>query len=367
MSKAPLVVIGAGGTGGHMFPASAFAAEMKKRGWRVGLMTDERGRKYTDGFPADWIMNVKAATFASKRPDKVIAAGLKILSGIGAAKKKLKAEQATLVAGFGGYPAFPALAAARRAGIPIIIHDQNAVLGRVNRVFASRARIVACGFERLDHLPASAQARKHVVGNPVREPILAVRNLPYPDLSEQTPLNLLVTGGSQGARLFGEVIPSAIAQLPETLRKRLHVVQQVREEQLTDVQAHYEAAGVHAELSPFFSNMAERLANAHFVIARSGASSVTELAVVGRPSLLIPLAIAMDDHQTGNAETLKAAGGADVISEAGFTPERTAAILEERLSDTEGLQNRAQAAASVGRFNAASELADLAEGVVQSA
>ena len=147
-----------------------------------------------------------------------------------------------------------------------------------------------------------------------------------------------MTGGSQGARLFGEVIPSAIAQLPETLRKRLHVVQQVREEQLTDVQAHYEAAGVHAELSPFFSNMAERLANAHFVIARSGASSVTELAVVGRPSLLIPLAIAMDDHQTGNAETLKAAGGADVISEADFTPERTAAILKERLSDAEGLQ-----------------------------
>ena len=365
MSDAPLVVIGAGGTGGHMFPAAAFAAEMKKRGWRVGLMTDERGRKYTDGFEADWIINVKAATFASKRPDKLISSGLKILAGIREAKAKLRQEGASLVAGFGGYPSFPAMRAGSALGLPVIIHEQNAVLGRVNRVFAKIARIVACGFDRLDKLPASAKANKRVVGNPVREPIRKIGDLPYPAISETGAINLLVIGGSQGARLFGEVIPKAVAQLSEGLRTRLNVVQQVREEQIEEVRAIYEKNGVSAHLSPFFSDMPDRLANTHFVISRSGASSVTELAVVGRPGLLIPLAIAMDDHQTGNAETLKSAGAADVLSEAEFTAENTARLLEDRLFDAEGLAARAEAARSVAHVNAASDLADLAEGVLQ--
>jgi len=364
-SNAPLVVIGAGGTGGHMFPASAFAAEMKSRGWRVGLMTDERGRIYTDGFPADWIINVKAATFASKRPDKLLGAGLKILSGVKDAQKKLKAEQASLVAGFGGYPAFPALAAAQRAHIPIIIHEQNAVLGRVNRFFAGKARVVACGFERLDRLPARAAGNKHVVGNPVRAPILAIGDEAFPPVGEADKLQLLVIGGSQGARLFGEVIPPAICHLPEEIRARLKVVQQVRAEQLDTVTAKYSAAGVEAELSPFFSNMPELLASSHMVISRSGASSVTELAVVGRSSLLVPLAIAMDDHQTGNAETLRDAGAADVVAEGEFTPDRITAILTERLSDAEGLKARGAAARSVGKLSASSDLADLAEAAAE--
>ncbi len=360
----PLVVIGAGGTGGHMFPAAAFAAEMKDRGWRVGLMTDERGRKYTDGFAADWIINVKAATFASKRPDKVLGAGWKIFSGIQEARAKLKQEKASLVAGFGGYPAFPALAAGGRSGIPIIIHEQNAVLGRVNRFFAKNARIIACGFDRLDRLPPGCEGRKRIVGNPVRRPIRAIGDMPYPDVSDSGPLNVLVIGGSQGARLFGNIIPKAIAELPENLRARLHVVQQVRDEQMEEVRAIYKAHGVSAELSPFFSNMPEKLAETHFVISRSGASSVTELAVTGRPSLLIPLAIAMDDHQTGNAETLVSAGAADVLTESQFTPEAAASLLAARLSEAEGLKARAEAARTVAHMNAASDLADLAEGVV---
>lgn len=367
MSNAPLVVIGAGGTGGHMFPASAFAAEMKQRGWRVGLMTDERGQRYTDGFPADWIINVKAATFASKRPDKLIASGLKILAGIKEAQAKLKTEQASLVAGFGGYPAFPALAAASREGVPIIIHEQNAVLGRVNRVFAKTAKVVACGFDRLDRLPKAAEKNKRVVGNPVRGPILAVRDEPYPAAGSDAPLQLLVIGGSQGARLFGEVIPAAVSALPEDIRSRLKIVQQVREEQIETVRALYAEAGVNSELAPFFSNMPELLSGSHMVMSRSGASSVTELAVVGRPSLLVPLAIAMDDHQTGNAETLRDAGGADVLSEGEFTPERVTDLLTERLRDGAGLAARAEAAKSVGRFNASSDLADLAEAVVAKA
>jgi UDP-N-acetylglucosamine--N-acetylmuramyl-(pentapeptide) pyrophosphoryl-undecaprenol N-acetylglucosamine transferase len=347
-----------------MFPAAAFAAEMTNRGWRVGLMTDERGRAYTQGFEADWIINVKAATFASKRPDKVLKAGLKILSGISEAKKKLRTEKADLVAGFGGYPAFPALAAASQAGIPILIHDQNAVLGRVNRFFARKARIVACGFERLDRLPAAALPNKRVVGNPVRQPIRAVGELPYPEIRETGRISLLVIGGSQGARLFGNVIPKAVSQLSAGLRNRLHVVQQVREEQIEEVRAIYEAGGVSADLSPFFSDMPERLANTHFVISRSGASSVTELAVAGRPSLLIPLAIAMDDHQTGNAETLVKAGAADILSEAAFTPEATAILLETRLADVVGLKARAAAARTVSKDAAVSDLADLAEGLI---
>lgn len=364
MSKPPLVVIAAGGTGGHMFPAAAFAAEMKQRGWRVGLMTDVRGRKYTAGFEADWIVNVRAATFASKRPDKVLKAGLEILSGIGEARKKLKTEKADLVAGFGGYPAFPALAAASQAGIPILIHEQNAVLGRVNRFFARRAKIVACGFERLDRLPPAALPNKRVVGNPVRAPIRAVGELAYPNIAADGLVNVLVIGGSQGARLFGDVIPKAISQLSEGLRGRLHVVQQVREEQIEEVTALYTSCGVSADLSAFFSDMPQRLANTHFVISRSGASSVTELAVVGRPSLLIPLAIAMDDHQTGNAQALAYTGAADVVQERDLSVERVTEILTERLSDGESLKSRAESARSVGMYNASADLADLAEGII---
>ena len=344
-----------------MFPASAFAAEMKARGWRVGLMTDDRGRRYTDGFPADWIVNVKAATFASKRPDKLLSSGLKIFAGIGEAKKKLKAEGADLVAGFGGYPAFPALMAASQLKTPIIIHEQNAVLGRVNRFFAKKAEIVACGFERLDRLPPGAHMK--VVGNPVRQPILDVRDAPYPACGPDDKLQLIITGGSQGARLFGEVLPPAICALPDNIRARLRIVQQVREEQLDEVIALYQAAGIECDLAPFFSNMPELLAGAHMVICRSGASSVTELAVVGRPSILIPLAIAMDDHQTSNAETLRDAGAADVLSEAELTVDKITAILTERLSDGGGLSARAEAARSVGMYTASKDLADLAEGV----
>ena len=361
-----LVVIGAGGTGGHMFPASAFAAEMKTRGWQVGLLTDERGRKYTEGFPADWIRNVNSATFASKRPDKLLASGLKIMSGIGQAKKMLQQEGASLVAGFGGYPAFPALAAAQRAKLPILIHEQNAVLGRVNRVFAGKAGVVACGFDRLDRLPKSAEEQKRVVGNPVRAPILAVRDRPYPSVVQGSPITLLIIGGSQGARLFGEVIPPALCALPTPLRAQLRVVQQVREEQIGEVRALYDEAGIHSDLAPFFTDMAERLAASHIVISRSGASSVTELTVVGRPSILIPLEIAMDDHQTGNAETLRDVGAADVIAESDFTVEAMTALLSERLANGPDLAQRAGKARSVSRDNAASDLADLAEGLVGS-
>src|SRR5690606_31531950 len=224
-----VVVIAAGGTGGHLFPAAAFAEEMFRRNWRVVLMTDARGRRYAEGFPAERIEDVSAASI-SMNPITAIPAALKIWKGVNEAKARFKALPPALVAGFGGYPSFPALMAARAQKVPILIHEQNSVLGRVNRSMAGSAAIVACGFERLDRLPDSAASRKHVVGNPVRLPILAVRERPYPEAPAGGRLNLLIIGGSQGARIFGEVIPSAISLLPQTLRGRLDVVHQVREE-----------------------------------------------------------------------------------------------------------------------------------------
>ncbi|MBL8530589.1 MAG: undecaprenyldiphospho-muramoylpentapeptide beta-N-acetylglucosaminyltransferase [Hyphomonadaceae bacterium] len=355
-----LVIIAAGGTGGHLFPAAAFAEEMRQRGWRVVLMTDARGRRYAEHFPAERIEDVAAAS-PTANPLKAIPALLKIWRGVGEAKRRFDELKPSLVAGFGGYPSFPALMAARARKVPIIIHEQNSVLGRVNRTLANSAAIVACAFERLDRLPASAEARKRVVGNPVRLPILAVRERPYPEAPAGGRLNLLIIGGSQGARVFGEVIPKAVAALPQALRDRLDVVQQVREEQVDEVKKAYAAANIAAEVAPFFSNMGERLGAAHFVIARAGASTVTELQVAGRPAVLVPFAAAADDHQTANAEGLSGVGAADVLSEPEFTPATLTALLERRLSDTHQLAVRAAAARAAAKPQAAKTLADLAE------
>ncbi len=360
-STKPLVVIAAGGTGGHMFPAQAFADEMRARGWMIALVTDERGKKYATNFPADWRLEVDAATFGSKLPHKLLESALKLRKGTAEARKNFEKTRPSLIAGFGGYPSYPSLSAARAMGLPIIIHEQNSVLGRVNRLFAKAAKVVACGFDRLDRLPLAAEDRKKVVGNPVRNPIKAVRDKPYPDLTDAGPINILVTGGSQGARLFGEVIPKAIASLPAEQRARLVLVQQAREEQLDAVRDAYREAGVKATVEAFFSDMQDRLAAAHLVIARAGASTVTELAVAGRPAILIPLGIAMDDHQTANAEGMVTGAAADLVPEPKFTAEMLAPLLLERISNAGVLRARAKASWQLGKPNAARELADLAE------
>lgn len=357
-----VVVIAAGGTGGHLFPAAAFAEEMFRRGWRVILMTDARGRRYAEGFPAERIIDVPAASL-SMNPFTAIPNGLKIWKGINEAKRHFTQLTPSLVAGFGGYPSFPALMAARAHKVPILIHEQNSVLGRVNRAMATSAAIVACGFERLERLPPKAQDRKRVVGNPVRLPILAVRERPYPETPAGARLNLLIIGGSQGARLFGEVIPEAIALLPQQLRARLDVAHQVREEQVAAVKKVYQKAKVNAEVAPFFTDMGQRLGAAHLVISRAGASSVTELQVAGRPAILVPFAAAADDHQTANAEGLTSVGAADLFTEEDFAPAPLAACLERRLADPHGLAVRAAAARSAAKPEAAKTLADLAESV----
>jgi UDP-N-acetylglucosamine--N-acetylmuramyl-(pentapeptide) pyrophosphoryl-undecaprenol N-acetylglucosamine transferase len=253
--------------------------------------------------------------------------------------------------------------AARAHKVPILIHEQNSVLGRVNRAMATSAAIVACGFERLDRLPAKALDRKRVVGNPVRSPILAVRERPYPEAPAGGRLNLLIIGGSQGARLFGEVIPAAIAMLPQELRARLDVVHQVRDEQIAAANKVYKNAKVHADVASFFTDMGQRLGAAHLVIGRAGASTVTELQVAGRPAVLVPFAAAADDHQTANAEGLTAVGAADLFTEADFQAAPLAALLERRLADPHGLAVRAAAARAAAKPEAAKSLADLAESV----
>ena len=355
-----VVVIAAGGTGGHLFPAAAFAEEMFRRGWRVVLMTDARGRRYAEGFPAERIIDVPAASL-SMNPFTAIPNALKIWRGVNEAKRHFKQLTPSLVAGFGGYPSFPALMAARAHKVPILIHEQNSVLGRVNRAMATSASVVACGFERLERLPRKAQDRKHVVGNPVRLPILAVRERPYPEAPAGGRLNLLIIGGSQGARLFGDVIPEAISLLPQQVRARLDVVHQVREEQVAAANKVYEKAKVNAEVAPFFNDMGQRLGAAHLVISRAGASSVTELQVAGRPAILVPFAAAADDHQTVNAEGLTGVGAADLFIEEDFEPATLAACLERRFADPHGLAVRAAAARAAAKPEAAKSLADLAE------
>lgn len=357
-----LVIIAAGGTGGHMFPARAFADEMRARGWNTALISDSRGLKYAADFPADWKEEIEAASPNFRKPWTVPGAALKINAGISRARRLMKQHQPALVAGFGGYPAFPALAAARRLGVPIIIHEQNAVLGRVNRQFAKHAKLVASGFERLDRLPPGSAHMP--LGNPVRTPVIAAGSIPFPPTDGT--LNIFVTGGSQGSRIIGEVVPLAIANhVAPPLRVRLRVVQQVREEQYEIVSNIYRNSGVECELSAFFSDMPERLAAAHLVIARSGAGTMSELAAVGRPSILIPLAIAMDDHQAANAEALTAVGAADMILETNATPKLLGELISARLSDTQELEARAAAAKSAARVDAAQQLADMAERIAE--
>jgi len=364
MSKT--VLIAAGGTGGHLFPAQAFADAMRARGWRVVLMTDERGRVYAKDFVADAIEDVPAATINWKSPLKAIRAALKIQAGMRTARARLKAIDPAVVAGFGGYPSLPALSAAIAQKRPILMHEQNAVLGRVNRHYAHHAHVVACAFDRLDLLPVEARTKKTVVGNPVRSAIRVVREQDYPIAAPGSPLRILIIGGSQGARLFGEVIPPALARLPAELKSRLKITQQVRAEQAEAVKTFYAESGIDAQVSSFFSDMGPRLAACHLVIARAGASSVTELAVAGRPSILIPLKIAADDHQTANAEALTSVGAADAIAEGAFTVDALTALLQQRLSDPHDLSVRAAAARAAGKPDAAERLADLAEQIASA-
>jgi UDP-N-acetylglucosamine--N-acetylmuramyl-(pentapeptide) pyrophosphoryl-undecaprenol N-acetylglucosamine transferase len=355
----PLAVLAAGGTGGHMFPAQALAEVLAARGWRVVLATDDRGALYADKFPAEHRISLSAATF--KRGDilGMAGAGVAIVQGVMQARTAFKVLDPAVVVGFGGYPSLPALLAALTTGRPTVIHEQNAVLGRVNRFLADKVDAVACAFPTLEKAKPRVRARVQVVGNPVRPEIRALYDLPYePPTGE---IRILITGGSQGARLLSELTPLAIANLPDGLRMTLSVQQQTRRESLEGAIKVYKDALVPAEIAPFFRDMAGRLGRAHLVIGRAGASTCCELAVAGRPAILVPFKAAADDHQRFNAKLLSDAGGAEVASEDVLTLEVFVKALTRLLSDPARLTRMAAAARSVAVPDAAEHLADLVE------
>ena len=360
-----LAVVAAGGTGGHLFPAQALAEALMARGWRIVLATDERGAGFAGLFPAQERIGLSAATFRRGDPLGMVRAGLAIGQGVLQARAAFARLGPAVVVGFGGYPSLPALLAAISAGRPTVVHEQNAVMGRANRLLAPFVSTVACAFPSLEKASATIAARARVVGNPIRPEIRALAELAYAPPAPDGPVRLLVTGGSQGARLLSELTPRAIALAPEALRARLVVQQQTRAESIDLARGIYAEAGVEAETAPFFRDMAQRLAAAHLVVGRSGASTVCELAVAGRPAVLIPLKIALDDDQGRNAAVLARAGGAEVITEDGLTAERLSEILVRLLCDPQGLARMAAAARSVARPDAAERLADVVEATAQ--
>ena len=348
-------LLAAGGTGGHMFPAQALAQILRKDGWEIALMTDARGLKYADRIPADPKVEVEAAAIPVRRPIKAVSGVLKLARGVRAAKTFIKGWQPDIVVGFGGYPAFPAMQAALWSGLKTIVHEQNAVLGRVNRIFATKADHVVSGFDVLKFRPANTNWK--ALGNPFRESVLraAKRSYKAPDKT----INLLIVGGSLGARLLSETVPQAVAVLPENLRKRLCVIQQTREESLAMAEKTYAEAGVQVQCEPFFDDIENHLKKAHYIIARAGASSVSEIMLMGLPSLLVPLAIATDDHQTINAQPLKNLGAADILPESGFTVQNLKSVLVERLDDSNWLETASCASRSAAKPDATRALADL--------
>lgn len=353
-------VVAAGGTGGHMFPAEALARELASRGWRVVLATDQRGEQYAAQFPAEEKLYLDTATGSG--PVALAKAGLAIARGVLQARKAFKRLDAAVVVGFGGYPSAPALVAAITSGKPTLIHEQNAVLGRTNRILASRVGRVASSFPTLKRAPASL--KPEVVGSPVRADIRALFDRPYQAPEADGPIQVLVTGGSQGARILSETTPRALAALPEALRARLSVQQQSRPETLEAARQIYLEAGIQAEVAPFFRDMAARLSQAHLVIGRAGASTCAELAVAALPSVLIPLKIATDDHQTLNAKALTDVGAAVVIREDDVTVEALTSAIAPLLADPARLASMSDAAKSVAIPDAARRLADLVETAV---
>lgn len=355
-------LLAAGGTGGHLFPAEALAHELIARGWSIDLATDARAGKYAGKFPAVETHSVASATLGSKNPIDLIRSGLTIWRGVREASAIIAKIKPEIVVGFGGYPTLPPLFAATRRGVPTLIHEQNAVMGRANKALASRVDAIAGGF--LPEGGSGAHRAKTVVtGNPVRPAVLEAARKLYRPSGRGDPFRLLVFGGSQGALFFSEALPPAIADLPEATRRRLSITQQARPEDEQAVRDAYGKLGIEAEVSPFFADMSARIADAHLVISRSGASTVSEISVIGRPSILVPYPYALDHDQAANAAALAAAGGAEVHVQSTLTKERLTQLLGSAMDEAARLTAMAQAAKSVGKPDAARLLADVTEAI----
>lgn len=378
-------VLAAGGTGGHLLPAFALAAELDRRGHHVALITDERGEAIP-GKPDFMPAHVIPAGRFGKNPVQWIKGAKAVLEGRKMALRLFDSFEPSAVVGFGGYPSLPAILASTSAGIPTVVHEQNAVLGRVNRLLAGRVQAIATAYPNVQRLKPGHQGKTYLVGNPVRHEVLSLRDEPFPAYDEDGLLRVLVTGGSQGARVLSEVVPDGLAMLPPAIRQRLQVTQQCRPEDLDAVRERYSSHGIPAELATYFENMAVRLADAHLFIGRAGASTIAELTAVGRPAILIPLPIATDDHQAANTREMVKAGGARMIRQPGAIvgeivgaedgdnrkrSEQADAIqklakeiarqIKVIAESPKSLANAAHAAWNCGRPKAVEDLADLVE------
>lgn len=360
----PLLLIAAGGTGGHMFPAQALAEAMVAKGWRVKLSTDARGARYAGGFPREVAVEQAAsATFARGGAAARLLAPFRIAGGVTGAVLAMMRDRPAAVVGFGGYPSIPALAAAVLLKIPRMIHEQNGVLGRVNRIFAPRVRFIACGTWPTD-LPDGVEG--HPTGNPVRAAVLERAGAPYIPPGDY-PMSLLVIGGSQGARILSDTVPAACARLPDGLRANVRVAHQARPEDMERVVAAYAQTGIRAEVRPFFDDIARRLSEAQLVISRSGASSVADISVIGRPAILVPFAAAANDHQTANARGLVAAGAAILIPESRLDPATLAGHVAAILENPQAATRMAHAALAHGIPDATGRLVQMVEALTEEA
>lgn len=356
-----IAVVAAGGTGGHLFPAQALAEALIARGWGIVLASDERAAAFAESFPAEERIGLSARTFKRGDPVSMGKAGIAIVRGVMQARAAFTRIDPAVVVGFGGYPSVPGLLAGITQGRPTMLHEQNAVMGRANRRLASHVKQVACAFPVLQKAPAKVAANAVVVGNPIRPDIRALADLPYVAPEPGGPIRILITGGSQGARLLSELMPAAIAALPDDLRTRLRVQQQTRAESMDAARKIYADAVVQAEIAPFFRDMAGRLREAHLVIGRSGAGTVCEFAVAGKPAILVPLAIALDDDQGQNARVMAEAGGAEIARENQLSVDSMAKALTTLLNNPERLGRMAAGARSIAKPDAAERLADLVE------
>ncbi len=366
-----VIAIAAGGTGGHVFPAQALSSELGARGIATLILTDDRGAQYKSGYSEVTHHVISAGTPTSKGMIGKVMSVFPIMMGIIQAFGILRKAKPMALAGFGGYSAFPSIIAARLLRIPVCIHEQNAVFGRGNRSVTPFVQKIALSFQEVSLMSPAAKAKSVVTGNPVRTELAALHTQTYHvprtgSAAAAEVLHLFIFGGSQGARAISDLVPAALAGLPKGFRTRLNVMQQSRPEDIDRVRDVYANAGIKADVEAFFDDMAVRLARTHLVIARSGASTVAELAISGRPSILIPLPGAVDGDQAANAEFLVNAGAACLMTEADATPEKLAAKISELIEQPELLVGASFKARAIARVNAAADLADLVEGMARS-
>lgn len=361
-----LALLAAGGTGGHLFPAQALAEELKRRGWRVHLATDARGGRYRDSFPAEAVHILPAATVTGRNPIALSSTAWKLAAGFCAAWALVGRIRPSVAVGFGGYPTVPPILAAWGRGVATCVQEQNAIMGRANRLLKRIAGAIALGFPDTKLISPRDRKKVHHTGVPVRQAVIAAADSPYQKPDSGRAFRLLVFGGSQGARVFADIVHAAVAQLSEKARKRLDIVQQARLEDIERVSKAYADLGVKAEVAPFFADLPERMAAAHLIISRSGASTATEITVVGRPAILVPLPGAIDNDQLMNATALQRREAAWLMPQSAFTPENLAGELERLMGNPDELQKVAAAVRSLGRPDAVARLADLVDALAEN-